>query len=202
MRTWITSDWHLGEDRWKIMQRPGFESPQQMVDLLIQNHNSKVAPDDLVIVVGDVVYQKADRRFLEEIANFNGKKILIRGNHDKVFTDEDFAPYFDQIIAEGDGMELMIGSNEFWLTHYPSCARADQFNLVGHVHGAWKFQLNMMNIGIDANHYFPHELDDMAFYVEAVTKFYDADIWAAYMEQNANYQGKRGQSTSYFKKAV
>jgi len=60
METWITADWHLGEDRFKIMNRP-FSTAQEMVDTLVENHNKLVDPDDLVYMVGDVVYQKTPK---------------------------------------------------------------------------------------------------------------------------------------------
>ena len=58
MKTWITADWHLGEDRFELMGRP-FTSRDQHIDTLINNHNAVVGADDTVIVVGDVCYQKA-----------------------------------------------------------------------------------------------------------------------------------------------
>jgi hypothetical protein len=34
---------------------------------------------------------------------FNGKKTLVRGNHDRVFSDDDLKPYFHTIIPDGGG---------------------------------------------------------------------------------------------------
>lgn len=202
MKRWITADWHLGEDRFEIMQRP-FESANEMLEKLIENHNKVVAPDDLVYVVGDVCYQNKPEN-LVEVECFNGKKILIRGNHDRVFTDEQLSRYFDQIIEEGKGLELEVGGIRCFLTHYPSCSRhtITKFNLVGHVHGAWKYQLNMFNVGVDANHFRPHNLDEaVPFAYKAICEFYDDDIWAAYQGINLQFVGKRGKQGSYFKGA-
>jgi calcineurin-like phosphoesterase family protein len=149
-KTWITADWHLGESRLDLLLRP-FSDTMAMGDALIGNHNALVSDDDTVIVAGDVCYQKAPE-FLNFVARFKGKKILLRGNHDRVFTDEQLKPYFERIIPEGLGIELEVEGIPCYATHYPTRGRADRFNLVGHIHAAWKYQLNTFNIGVDTNH--------------------------------------------------
>lgn len=201
MKTWLTADWHLGEDRFELMGRP-FTSRDEHIDTLIKNHNALVSPEDTVIVVGDVCYQKTPE-FLPLVAKFNGKKILIRGNHDKVFTDEQLKPYFSTIYAEGEGIPLLAFDGEqkilCYVTHYPTEGVADAFNLVGHIHGAWKYQLNMFNVGVDVNNFRPVDRDRIAFHFNAITKFYDRDVWVAYDQINADFQGKRGKQNTYFR---
>lgn len=199
MKRFITADWHLGEDRFEIMQRP-FKIPVEMVNTLMQNHNSVVGPDDEVHVVGDVCARQAPD-FLPYVAQFNGKKILYRGNHDQVFTDEQLAPYFQEIVPEGKGKSLKVGDIHCYVNHYPSQSVNNAFNLVGHIHFAWKYQLNMFNVGVDANHFFPHNIDQsVPFAFKAICEFYDEDIWAAYHLANEDYRGIRGKKGSYFVK--
>lgn len=78
--------------------------------------------------------------------------VLFRGNHD-VFTDEQFKPYFEEIVPEGEGKILEIAGITCWVTHSPSQARPDKFNIVGHVRAPWQFQLNMLNVGVDVHHF-------------------------------------------------
>jgi calcineurin-like phosphoesterase family protein len=196
MKRWITADWHLGEDRFQIMQRP-FSTAQEHVDALVAYHNALVAPDDEVIVAGDVCYQKRPE-FLEQVARFNGRKTLIRGNHDEVISDADFLKYFDIVVGHGCGIEMDLGFPAY-ATHYPTRGRPDRFNLVGHIHTAWKVQLNMVNIGVDANHFRPHDLANMRFFFQAITDFYDDDVWIGYSPINLDYASKRGKPGSYFK---
>lgn len=201
MKRWITADWHLGEDRFAIMQRP-FKTQEEMVETLIQRHNALVAPDDLVYMVGDVCYQKTPE-FLPVVERFNGQKILFRGNHDRGITDDQFRKFFKQIVPEGGAMELEVpdgtGTIKCHVTHYPSRSVPDKFNLVGHIHGAWKYQLNMLNVGVDANHFTPHNLDEaIPFFLKAITEFYDDDVWVAYHAANHPYIGKRGKKGVYF----
>lgn len=199
MKRWITADWHLGEDRFAIMQRP-FKEQREMIEHILAKHNELVAPDDLVYVVGDVCYQKYPE-FLEEVDRFNGVKIVLRGNHDRVFSDDQLLKHFKEVIPEGDGLEVEVGDIKCNLTHYPTQAVHDKFNLVGHIHGAWKYQLNSFNVGVDANHFVPHNLDEVVpFILKAITEFYDDDVWAAYNHANQPYLGLRGKKGAYFKK--
>lgn len=197
MSHWLTADWHLGEDRFKLLARP-FNSAQQMIDKLVEEHNALVKPDDLVWVVGDAVYQKTPQ-FLSEVSRFHGKKTLFRGNHDIVFTDDQLKPYFEDIVTEGDGRTLDIGDLKCWVTHYPTQARPDLFNLVGHIHSAWKFQLNSLNVGVDVHHFRPVPVDDVPVHFTALSTHYDRDVWAAYEDANAKFSSTRGSKTRCFK---
>jgi len=196
-KRWIVGDWHLGEDRFEIMGRP-FTSVEDHIQFLMQRHNELVGRDDLVIHVGDVCYQR-NPRWLHYTGFFHGEKILIRGNHDRPFTDEQLKPYFKKIIPEGDGMEIEGLGFPCYATHYPSRGRADCFNAVGHIHSAWKCQLNMLNVGVDVNHFRPTDLDKLRFFYQAISDFYDEDVWVAYHDVNAKYRGKRGKPGTYFK---
>ena len=197
MKTFITADYHLGEDRMEIMGRP-FRGPDHMFDVLVENHNQLVAPEDEVIMAGDVCYQKTPE-WLPYVAKFNGRKILIRGNHDRGITDEQFAPYFTTVIPDGGGIQKDIGDIPCYLTHYPSEGKVGFFNLVGHIHSAWKYQLNMLNIGVDVHQYRPVCLDSIRFHLDAISKYYDEDVWVAYNEINAKYRGMRGKLGTYFR---
>ena len=200
MKTWITADWHLGENRMAIMGRP-FDDPDQMVNALIANHNALVKPEDTVYMVGDVCYQKAPE-YRPYVQRFNGKKILFRGNHDRVFTDGQLEPYFAEIFPEGEGTNVLVGNRMCFITHYPTCGVIDRFNLVGHIHAAWKYQLNMLNVGVDVHHFRPMDLDTLTFHYEAATKFYDQDVWVAYNQINSTYVGQRGKAGTYFTKSA
>jgi calcineurin-like phosphoesterase family protein len=195
---WLTSDWHLGEDRFDIMDRP-FATVDQAVNQLVSNHNALVGKGDTVYVVGDVCYQKTPE-FLDRVALFNGKKILIRGNHDRMIDDTKFKKFFEQVIPEGMGVDLISDGVKCYATHYPTRGKEDRFNLVGHIHAVWKFQLNMMNIGVDVNHFRPVNLGKIPAHFKAVNEFYDEDAWAAYDPINFVYKNKRGKKGSYLPK--
>jgi len=207
MSVFVVADWHLGENRFEIMGRP-FSSQKEMVDTLVRNHNQLVSPDDVVFVLGDVCYQKTPE-FLSEVARFNGRKILVRGNHDRVFDDEKLSEYFELIVPEGDGIFLDLPFKEetncpgsynmkLFMTHYPTQGEKDCFNLVGHIHGAWKYQLNMLNVGVDVHNYRPVNIESLLFHFKAIRDYYDDDVWVGYNEINVFFQNKRGKPGSYY----
>ena len=84
---WFSSDSHYShENILKLCNRP-FESVPQMNEALMRNHNRVVAPDDLVIHLGDFAMGLREQS-LKHLACLNGKHILVAGNHDKVFVGE------------------------------------------------------------------------------------------------------------------
>jgi calcineurin-like phosphoesterase family protein len=201
-KTFCVADWHLGETRMEILQRP-FKDQRHHIEELLRLHNDIVAPEDMVIVAGDVCYQKTPE-FLPEVGRFNGKKVLIRGNHDRPISDDDFGKYFDEIQPDGGGIsplshpELIVEGIPCYVTHYPTQGESDLFNLVGHIHSIFKYQLNMFNVGVDTNHFLPVDLATIPFHFKAICEFYDEDAWAAYHSINEQYKGKRGKKGRYF----
>ena len=199
-KKFATADLHFGETRLDILGRP-FRDQMDMVEQLINSYNSVVGINDDVYIIGDVCYQKTPE-FLKYVERLNGNKILIRGNHEKVFTDEQLKPYFSRIIEDGGGVDIDIKGIQCYMTHYPTMGKINKFNLVGHIHSAWKYQLNMFNIGIDANHFLPVDLDTIPFHLNAITNFYDEDVWVAYKAVNMLYIQKRGVKNTYFKSKI
>lgn len=196
MKTWLTADLHFGEDRLELMSRP-FRNQKEHVTALIKNLNSFVEPEDTLIINGDVCYQKTPE-FLSEVKLLHGRKILIRGNHDRVFSDSDLKPYFEEIVPEGEGKEMVVEGIHCYVTHYPTEGKINRFNLTGHVHAIWKYQLNMFNVGVDVNHFMPVNIDKIPFHFKAIKDFYDNDAWVAYNELNASFVGVRGKQGKYF----
>lgn len=200
MATFLTADWHLGEDRLQLLGRP-FTTTEEMNETMIRLHNELVAPDDEVFMLGDVIATQehnGGREYLPLVERFNGRKTLFRGNQEFRFSDAELLEYFERVIPEGDGLELDYDGLELYLTHYPSRGRADRFNLVGHIHSSWKVQLNMLNVGVDVHHFRPVPLERVRFFYDAVSSFYDEDVWVGYHDLNARYRGLRGKPRTYF----
>jgi calcineurin-like phosphoesterase family protein len=192
---WITADWHFGESRFDLMCRP-FNSTTEHDETIIANHNRLVAPGDVVLCVGDVTNKDAPEQ-LSSVARLHGRKLLVRGNHDRPHSDADLSKYFDVIIADGDGLELTYEGISLFATHYPTQGKFDRFNIVGHVHGAWRFQLNMLNVGVDNFGFAPCAMGRVPGFIDAITNHFDRDVWAAYENVNARYRGQRGVASRY-----
>lgn len=80
MRTWLTSDphyWHANVI--KYCSRP-YATVEEMNEALIENWNDVVAPEDIVIVLGD--FAMAARAVETILPRLKGRKKLILGNHD------------------------------------------------------------------------------------------------------------------------
>lgn len=132
----VISDHHLGHtnswEKFKLEDgsplRP-FTSTEEMNETMIERHNAKVKEQDTVYFLGDVVINK---KYLELVKRMNGRKILIRGNHD-IFKDEDYREVgFKQI----HGVRVFV--DKFILSHiplHPDCV-TERFrvNVHGHLH--------------------------------------------------------------------
>lgn len=96
---------------------------------MVERWNAVVKPDDHVYHLGDVVIAK---RGLEFVRRLNGRKRLIRGNHD-IFSDDLYREVgFEQI----HGVRVFV--DKFILSHiplHPDCV-TERFkvNVHGHLH--------------------------------------------------------------------
>lgn len=132
----VVSDHHFGHtnswEKFKLADgsplRP-FSSNEEMNETMIEHHNAKVKEQDTVYFLGDVVI---NRKHLHLVKQLNGRKILIRGNHD-IFRDEDYREVgFEQI----HGVRVFV--DKFILSHiplHPDCVTGRfRVNVHGHLH--------------------------------------------------------------------
>ena len=132
----VVSDHHLGHtnswEKFKLADgsplRP-FTSNEEMNETMIERHNAKVKQQDTVYFLGDVVINK---KYLELVKRMNGRKILIRGNHD-IFKDRAYREVgFEQI----HGVRVFV--DKFILSHiplHPDCVTGRfRVNVHGHLH--------------------------------------------------------------------
>ena len=125
----FTSDTHFGHQNIiKYANRP-FASVSHMNEALIANWNAVVGMDDEVYHLGDVAlgpWTEWDKI----LTRLNGYKILVVGNHDRIFKGEkpkmqerfadEYSKWFDEIV---DNANIVIGSDEDQihvnLSHFP-----------------------------------------------------------------------------------
>lgn len=115
----------------KYDNRPFF-TVSEMDEELIKRWNAKVTDDDTVYILGDFSWYDNDKS-IEILNRLNGKKILIRGNHDThspLFT-EAFANVYDYAKIKDDGRWVV-------LSHYPmpfyDGMYGNDIHLYAHVH--------------------------------------------------------------------
>lgn len=133
----VISDTHFGHtnswEKFKLADgvtplRP-FTSTEEMDEAMIERWNAKVGPNDVVYHLGDVVI---NRKYLHLVKRLNGKKRLVRGNHD-IFKDVDYTNV---------GFEALYGTrvftDKFIMSHiplHPDCVTTRfRVNVHGHLH--------------------------------------------------------------------
>lgn len=132
METFLISDTHFGHANLLKFKRDDgspvrdFSSVEEMNEYMVTQWNSLVKPNDLVYHLGDVVMNP---RQLKIMYRLNGRKRLVRGNHD-LKPEEEFRSIFEQIL----GVKEM---NKMLLSHFPvhpSCLNRYAANIHGHTH--------------------------------------------------------------------
>jgi calcineurin-like phosphoesterase family protein len=125
-----------------------------MNETIIQNWNSVVGADDTVIHAGDVGFGLAG---LNCVRRLNGRKILIRGNHDY---------RHKRHILEQVGFEFVyddahlfrfpeFGGVQFLVSHYPLDVPDRIPCFCGHVHNRWERRGKWVNVGVDVHNFTP-----------------------------------------------
>ena len=134
------SDLHFGHFNCIRFDNRPFNDVDEMDKALIENWNSVVSDEDIVYVLGDMFWHKLDKS-LEILEQLNGKKRLIKGNHDRCH-DSRFRKHFEKI---SDYEEIDDGDRKVVLCHYPIPCFKNHFygwyHLYGHVHIS--FEANM-----------------------------------------------------------
>jgi len=137
-KTWVTSDLHFGHSN--IMKfNPAtrqFQDVQHMNESMIRMWNEIVQPNDLVYILGDVAFCKADKA-TTIVKRLMGRKILIEGNHDrKLLKDAAFRSCFEEVHQY---LTVKYEGARIAMFHYPihewdQCHRG-ALHFHGHVHG-------------------------------------------------------------------
>jgi calcineurin-like phosphoesterase family protein len=195
-KIYFISDTHFGDERLNLYGRDLVFKNSKVFELkIIENWNNVVNKNDLVIVVGDVAFSEENLTILNRL---NGKKWLVKGNYDisKEFggtakfkiSDDLLKKYFEKVV---DDMTIKIGDEDVYINHFPTNAKINMFNIVGHIHGTWKVQRNMINVGCDAWHFTPISEDMIKFQMNGIRKHYDQNVFAG--ELVANIEHKKGE---------
>jgi calcineurin-like phosphoesterase family protein len=127
MKTWLISDTHFNHQNIATY----CQRPDNFTELIVRNWQNKVQPDDMVIHVGDVFIGKPDgwRQIYPQLP---GRKVLVRGNHDK----------HPSLWYMENGFDIAVDAMIFrhtWITHRPaqSLPKHTYLNIHGHLHNIW-----------------------------------------------------------------
>lgn len=132
--TWIYSDPHFGhENICKFTELDGtplrpWDDVTEMNETMIRDFNERVDPSHWVVFLGDLSMNKTG--YDASIPRMNGKKILVKGNHD-TFSHDIYKQHFMAVLS----MICLNGTAIF--THipiHPSSIGRFGYNLHGHTH--------------------------------------------------------------------
>lgn len=176
MKTFYSSDYHLGH--WNIARycnRP-FKTLEDMDEAIICNHNSRVKPGDILYHIGDFAFRNTPggkegegtvTRSQEYEKRLNGKIIHVRGNHDRQNSTK-------TII---ESIHIYTHTKNILLIHkidglcYDDVKKYD-FVLCGHVHNNWahkfiyrdmsrKDRVPVINVGVDVHKFHPVTMEEI-----------------------------------------
>jgi len=129
-----------------------FVSLEEMHDHIIKKWNSVVQPNDTVYHMGDVCFGGVEN--LKYIGYCNGKKILVRGNHDH-YDIYSYLEYFDDVQG-------MFYKDKMILSHMPVyedtlIGKHSRFigNVHGHLHDRGLLHPLYYNCSVEALNYTP-----------------------------------------------
>lgn len=134
-KTWFVSDTHFGhENIIKFKDKDGdrirpFSSVEEHDQVIIDNINKVVSAEDRLYMMGDIAI---GRRHIATIGKLNGRKKLLKGNHD-IFKLVDYSPYFEDIVSY-----RVYPEHGFLFSHIPVHPSQLEFrfklNFHGHLH--------------------------------------------------------------------
>ena len=167
MTKFFISDTHFSHNNIIKYENRPFTSVEEMNETMINNWNSKVKYNDEVYILGDFIFDNKENA-LDIIDKLNGRKYMIRGNHDRILKYEEVANKFEWIK---DYFVLKYNKMKFVLFHYPiqvwDCQHHGSIHLYGHVHsniGDHRMEYdipNSYNVGVDVNKFTPISIDEI-----------------------------------------
>ena len=177
MQTWFTADTHFGHANIITYCDRPFADVAAMRAELVNRWNARVADDDRVLVLGDFALGRIDET-LGVLAELNGTKDLVVGNHDRPFdpdprrraqwTGRYLAAGF-RSVTHGTMGYTLAGRHPVLVGHLPYTGDShgeDRYSELrphdtglpivhGHVHTSWHLRGRQLNVGVDVNRYAP-----------------------------------------------
>ena len=126
-----------------------WQSVEDMNREMIELWNATVKPDDLVYILGDVVWSNKLEDWTKILAHLNGRKFIVKGNHDK--TDilrrlEDLRVidgWSHQTVVQdpgANGKARYVVLNHSPMPFFVNMHHDNTYHLYGHVHISWDAQ--------------------------------------------------------------
>lgn len=175
MKYFVISDLHFGHiNILRYCPNRKYSSIHDMEEDIIKRWNKQVSNEDLVFILGDITFN-FNERTIDIFKRFKGRKIVIRGNHDK--KPNKLLDYGIELVV--DELKFSIYGYTFIMSHYPyRCnylkyllykflylftnkwyhkirffnkqpVNKGEYLLHGHIHYGHKIKDNMINVAWD-----------------------------------------------------
>lgn len=160
---WFTSDEHFGHAMIiKHCNRP-FGSVAEMNDEIIKRHNEVVGEKDTVVHCGDFAWKSSFSHVQKIIEKLNGKflpsHIFLKGSHDRWLKGTHCHEIWEKMIDSQYVVCCHYAMRTWPRSHYGS------FQLHGHSHGKLEILKNQMDVGVDANDFYPVSFEQVKEYM-------------------------------------
>lgn len=161
-KNYFIADTHFFHEKIiKMCNRP-FDNVEEMNKKLIENWNKKVTDDDTVYILGDVSFKGSKENTISILKQLKGKKILIKGNHDRFVGQRDFDERFEKIC---DYLQITEDKQQIILSHYPIIDYAGMYYgakmIYGHIHNKYVPHKNMYCVSVECVNYEPVTLEEI-----------------------------------------
>ena len=153
------SDTHFGHKKIISLCNRPFNSVEEMDSAIIKKWNRRVSKNDTVYFLGDFSFYDHEKT-LEIIQALNGKKVFIKGNHDKAIEENEI------VLTIRNYLEIIDGDRKVVLFHYPIYEWAGYYksaiHLYGHIHNNRVLAIkNAYNVCAEVQNYEPKTLDEI-----------------------------------------
>ncbi len=165
---YIITDTHFGHESLKTS---GLR-PKDFEERIINNWLSSVASDDTIIHLGDIGITN-DENTLRQIRSLTGRKILLRGNHDKNSSE-----YYMNLGIDFccDEMVLTVAGIKILFSHRPRYNHSYDINIHGHHHSIYYPNVNklFLPVALEVMGYAPIPIDKIfeKKLIGLVTRYY------------------------------
>jgi calcineurin-like phosphoesterase family protein len=156
MATFLIADTHFGHGAIIRMCARPFSDVREMDDTMRDLWNATVRPEDTAVHLGDFAHRYPVERLPRLFASLNGKKHLIKGNHDDKHTLElPWESVRDIGYTSVDSQLLVLC--HYALRTWPKI-RKGALMLYGHSHGRLPGNVQSCDIGVDVLGFAPVRL--------------------------------------------
>lgn len=169
-----SSDFHC--QHYNMTKARGFQSCQEMEDVIVENFNSIITKRDVLYHLGDFYWNNDMEGIRKFIARLNCKKLIfLKGNHDKPLIkfmqrtkNSKLELYSDLLVKDGDYKLHLYHYpiNDWDRKHHNKDNNYKYLHAFGHQHAVNTtphFQeKGAVNVNVDMNNYMPLNINDIA----------------------------------------